>query len=126
MTKLTKKRVEQLDPRADGDFVVWDSELHGFGVRVWPSGKRTYIAKYRTREGRQRKMTLGQHSRVTAEQARAQAVQVLSAAAAGKDPAQTRSDFRNNPTVAVLADRYIEDHARPKKGAKSLWRTRPY
>ena len=34
-----------------GDYVVWDAELPGFGLRVWPSGKRAYIAQYSVRDG---------------------------------------------------------------------------
>lgn len=116
MAKLTKKRVEALQPKADGDYVVWDDELPGFGVRVWPSAKRTYIAKYRTRDGRrQRKATIGQHGRVTAEQARDEARLLLSEAQLGKDPAGARRAARSAPTMADLAKRYMDEHARPKK-----------
>ena len=114
MPKLTKRRVEAL-PRKTRDYVVWDDELRGFGVRVWPSGKRTYVVKYRTKEHRQRKETIGQHGTLTAEQARNQALQLLGAAMRGEDPARARRDARTAPTVSRLAQRYIEEHARPKK-----------
>ena len=115
MPKLTKRSVEALQPNAHGDYVVWDNELRGFGVRVWPSGKRTYVVKYRTREGRQRKITIGQHGPITAEQARGEALQFLGAANSGKDPARTRRETRTAPTVSHLAQRYMQEHAGPKK-----------
>ena len=115
MPKLTKRSVEELQPNAHGDYVVWDNELRGFGVRVWPSGKRTYVVKYRTREGRQRKITIGQHGPITAEQARGEALQFLGAANSGKDPARTRRETRTAPTVSHLAQRYMQEHAGPKK-----------
>ncbi len=46
MPKLTKRLVETLPVRT-GDYIVFDSEVNGFGVRVMPSGKRSYIVKYR-------------------------------------------------------------------------------
>jgi integrase len=113
--KLTKRFVEALEPATDGDVVAWDSELPGFGVRVWPSGKRTYILKYRTREGRQRKVTIGQHGLITAEQARVEALRQLSASKLGQDPALNRLEARKAPAMADLAERYIREHAAPKK-----------
>lgn len=38
--RLTKGVVEALPPRTDR-YVVWDSELKGFGVRVTPQGRKT-------------------------------------------------------------------------------------
>ena len=61
MAKLTKRVVEAIAAKSVADTVQWDSELPGFGIRVWPSGKRSYILKYRTAEGRQRKVTIGPH-----------------------------------------------------------------
>jgi hypothetical protein len=37
MSKLTKRVVERIKPDADGDVTVWDDEIAGFGIRVWPS-----------------------------------------------------------------------------------------
>ncbi|WP_294608887.1 hypothetical protein [uncultured Roseovarius sp.] len=40
MFKLTKRTVEALEIR-DQDYLVWDRDMRGFGVRIYPSGKRT-------------------------------------------------------------------------------------
>ena len=49
--KVTKRSVESL--LADARPVVWyDDKLAGFGVRVMPSGRRYYFARYRNRYGR--------------------------------------------------------------------------
>ncbi len=59
--KLTKRTVESIMP-ADQDILVWDESLPGFGVRVKPSGVRSYVVQYRNRKtGASRRMTLGQH-----------------------------------------------------------------
>ena len=34
MSKLTKRSVEMLEPRGK-DYLIWDTELSGFGVRVF-------------------------------------------------------------------------------------------
>ena len=44
MPKLTKRFVESIKP-GDREIIKWDTEVRGFGVRVQPSGRRTYILK---------------------------------------------------------------------------------
>src|SRR5262249_32443925 len=104
-------------PDPEHDRVIWDSEIHGFGLRLWPSGRRVYILKYRTIEGRQRKVTIGQHGLITAEQARKTALRWLGE---GRDPAGARSKTRNAPTLRALADRCMAEHAAVKKRPGSV------
>ena len=59
--KLSKTVVERIKT-ADQDVVVWDNSLPGFGVRVKPSGVRSYIIQYRNRNtSASRRLTIGQH-----------------------------------------------------------------
>lgn len=118
--KLTKRMVEGIRPRPDRDLIEWDTELHGFGVRVWPSGKRAYFVKYRTKDGRQRKPNIGIHGVWTAEQARDQARQWLAEAARGEDPASASRAGREAPSMAEFAERYLRKHARLHKKASSV------
>ncbi len=46
MPLLTQRVVEALTPRSQ-DYFVWDDDPHGFGVRVWPSGRKAFVVKYR-------------------------------------------------------------------------------
>ena len=71
MAKLTKRFVEAVEPQSEGH-VVWDDEYPGFGLRVYPSGKRSYIVQYRSR-GRSRRYTIGLHGIWTPETARREA-----------------------------------------------------
>lgn len=66
---LTKRYVESLKP-AGAPVVVFDAGLAGFGVRVMPSGHRSYFVQYRNKEGRSRWYTIGAHGKVTVDQAR--------------------------------------------------------
>ena len=49
--QITKSVVDRLKPRAS-EFTVWDAKLPGFGVRVRPSGTKSYVVVYRAGPGR--------------------------------------------------------------------------
>ena len=108
MTKLTKRTVEALKIEAK-DYFVWDSHIAGFGLRVMPSGAKTYQAQYR-KGGRTRRVSLGRHGKITAEQARKLAQEVMGSVAKGDNPAEDISQHRRAPTVAALCDRFFEQH----------------
>jgi integrase len=115
MPKLTKRTVDALKPHPDRDLVVFDSELSGFGVRVKSSGRKSYLIQYRNAGGRSRRLTLAGHGRLTPDEARDEAKQLLAAAARGQDPAEERHVALRAPTVAELAALYLERHAKPRK-----------
>jgi integrase len=106
MPKLTKSRVEAAG-RREKQFTLWCSELKGFGVFVQPSGSRTYFVDYRNRSGVRRRMTIGRHGTVTAEQARKLAIATLGDTVRGDDPAEQRATRRKTLTVKELCDRYL-------------------
>ena len=82
--KLTKRTVEAL--KASGaDAVYWDGELTGFGVRVRKSGRKNYVLQTRIR-GKLRWFTIGRHGRITAVEARAAALEILTQTKKGIDP----------------------------------------
>jgi len=76
MPKLTKSVVDAAAPRAK-QFTIWCSELKGFGVFVLPSGCCTYFVDYRNSSGVRRRMKIGRHGTITAEQARKLAIATL-------------------------------------------------
>jgi integrase len=108
--KLTKRAVESLKPEAAA-VVRYDDKLAGFGVRVMPSGRRFYFARYRNKHGRSRWFTIGEHGKVTADAARTMAQRILQTVAVdGRDPSGERVAFRPAPTVDDLLYRYIAEH----------------
>jgi integrase len=118
-TKLTKRLVESVKPN-DRDIFVWDAEVPGFGLRVWPSGKRVFIYQYRTKHGHTRRPLIGRYGSITVEQARRTARQWAADIQKGGDPGGERREARNAPTVAQLAVRYMAEHARLKKKPRSV------
>ena len=70
MPKLTKRTLDALQHSADKDVFVWDSELRGFGVRLKPSGTKTFLIQYRNEERRTRRFVIGQYDVLTVELAR--------------------------------------------------------
>ena len=108
MPKLTKRTVDALTSDAK-DYFVWDTLIAGFGVRVMPSGAKTYQAQYR-KGGRTRRIALGRHGNVTVEEARLLAKEVLGDVAKGENPAEDIAQHRKAPTVAALCERFFEAH----------------
>ena len=53
MPKLNKRVIDGAEPQ-DKDYVIWDDDLPGFGLRVFKSGKRSYLIQYRS-AGRSRR-----------------------------------------------------------------------
>jgi integrase len=119
--KLSKTVVERIKA-ADQDVVVWDNTLPGFGIRVKPSGVRSYIIQYRNRNtSASRRLTIGQHGPLlTFDQAKKQARAMLADAMRGEDPVEIRKTARRAPSIADLAIDYLERHAVPKKRPKSV------
>ena len=83
--KITKRIVDAAK-LAEKRYVLWDSDVKGFGLRVAPSGRKTYALKTRVR-GEQRWMDIGVHgSPWTAETARERAKELLREVASGRRP----------------------------------------
>ncbi len=101
-------RVVDVLPVEDRDIVYWDADLPGFGVRVYATGSKTYLVQGRGRAG-SRRVALGRHGVVTAEEARKRGAEVLARIRAGKDP-ESGAGPSGGPTVADLAERYLREH----------------
>ena len=99
------------------DTVFWDRELTGFGVRVYPSGGKVFVAQARGPDGpdkpnRPRRITVGRHPVLSAEQARQRAALIIARVKAGEDPVPLPlpAKYAGGPTVTDLANRYLEEH----------------
>lgn len=110
--KITKATIDRLGS-SGRDAIHWDSEVRRFGLRMKPSGVKSYLVQYRNAQGRSRKLTFGQHGTWTPEQARQEAKRLLRLVDQGHDPAEQRAVEREAITVSQFCDDYME---RARKG----------
>lgn len=115
--RLTKRAVDALQPR-DKPYVAYDADLTGFGLRIMPSGVKSWIAEYRPDGGgrgvAKKRVTLGKVGALTPEQARRAASELLARVRLGADPAAEKADRRDAPTVGGLIDAFIVEHVEGK------------
>jgi integrase len=115
--KLSKRTIDAAKP-SEARYVLWDTELKGFGVRVESSGLKSFLVRYR-HLGRRRFLSLGRFGEITPEQARLLAQKALSKVREGADPADERSRDREAITVKKLVERFLADHVEEKRKSKT-------
>jgi integrase len=119
--RITKRAVEALKPNRR-EFTAWDDNVTGFGVRVRPSGAKSYVVVYRAGSGRGapvRRYTIAAIGKITPQGARARAKAILGAVAHGHDPADQKTVERGTPTLAELADRFMSEHVAAKRKGRT-------
>ena len=133
--RLTKRTVDALPPSERTTFDLYtDTDLPGFGLKVFPSGTKKYFYEY-GEHGKRRRMTLGAHGPLTPDQARKIAKDRMAAVVQGRDPIEERRARREMPTFGSWVDTYLEEAARRKKSvrddrsylgqARKRWGSRP-
>ena len=120
--KLTKRVVDTALPSARR-YTLFDSEVKGFGVRVYPSGKKSWIFEYRAGEGGRRvaksRVTIGSTVDFTPDQARKQAELIRAQTKTGRDPQGERLRRRQAVTVEEVSRQFLEVYVRPKRGKRT-------
>lgn len=114
---ITKRRVDALKA-ADREYFVWDRDLKGFGLRVQPTGEKSYVVKYRAGSGRNaptRRVTLGPVGRLTPDEARKLGKSTLGSVAHGLDPAALRAADRRAAPLKEMAELFLAEHVEAKR-----------
>jgi integrase len=134
--KFTKQNLDELKP-AGKEYFVWSADLPGFGVRVLPSGKRSWLVQFRVGDGRSIRKTIGSTKVVPLSMAEARAQELLSHARVyGIDlMAQERADAlaklkRRDSRLGSIVSAYLaEPETRQKRSfgeieryLKAVWR----
>jgi integrase len=118
--KLTKRAVDSALPRASR-YTIFDSEIRGFGLRVFPSGQKSWIFEYKGAEGGRRattrRVTIGAIGKVTPDEARKLADTLRARVRMGDDPQREKKSKRLAPTLAELADSFQKTHVTAKRKA---------
>jgi integrase len=96
---------------------IWCDRLPGFGVRVSPSGSRSYVIRYRTAAGTERLLTIGKVEVLHPDEAREMARDKFKEVAQGMDPKADRDKLRDAPSVVDLAGRFLAEHANKKRAS---------
>lgn len=112
-TKLTKTYVDRIGPGAKDQF-HWDAEVKGFGLRVTPAGKITFIVQGRVAGSESAiRITVGAYGVFTVDQARDDAREHLRSMRRGIDPRDARkADEAMRVTLQSVCDSYV---SRPQK-----------
>ncbi|MEN8236929.1 MAG: site-specific integrase [Pseudomonadota bacterium] len=118
--KLTKRTVESSVPGATKRTLIWDTEITGFCVRIYPTGRKTYFFQYRNPQRQTKFLKLGVHGNVTTEQARETAKQLALKVSAGEDPSVKKVPVAGNHNMEELAQKYLKLHAEKDKSPKSI------
>jgi integrase len=117
--RISKRSVDALScPPGKDREVLWDDDLAGFGVVVFPSGAKSYVVQYR-QNGTSRRANLGKHGRLTPDEARSEAKKLLGAVETGLDPIADKKAARGVITLREAAKLYLERHVDPKKKVRT-------
>ena len=116
--RLTDSYVKKAPAPPANNWVIYDTEVAGFGLRVTAAGARSFILNYRTRGGKERRYTIGDATNWQCTAARKIAKEIRRKLPDGYDPLATIEAERGAKTVAGMCARFIEDHL-PELRAKT-------
>jgi len=117
--RISKRSVDALQCNAEKDRVfLWDDALAGFGVAAFPTGRKVYVAQYR-QHGRSRRVAIGEHGRLTPDEARSKAKAILGAAESGADLIEERRAAREVRTFAAVAEDFLSIHVAAKRKGRT-------
>ena len=112
---LNASTLKALAPPPVGSVDHFDDLTPGLSLRITSNDVRTWTVFFRDKNGRQKRLTLGRYPAVTLADARELAREAQRSVAKGGDPVAEKRAAREVLTFGELAERYIEDHAKPNK-----------
>ena len=96
---------------AEKSWIAWDDKVTGFGVRVHPTGIKSFIVNFRTRAGGRnalnKRLVIGKVGQMLPGHARQRARKIIERAACGDDPQQARAETLAMPTLAAAFEAYM-------------------
>ncbi len=114
--KITKRYIDSAKYKGDGSSqdIRWDDQLPGFGLRLYPTGRKSFVLSYRS-NGRKHIMTVGGYSAITLDQGRKKARKYLANILDGGDPLESRKKASQGSTVRALCEEYLDRYAKVRK-----------
>jgi pyruvate-formate lyase len=111
--KLNEKTVREAR-NLGRDYHIFDTDVHGFSITIYPSGNRAFTLDYRI-AGCQRKMTIGRWPEWNTVAACERAKELRRDIDEGIDPLSLRETLREAPRVpAGQRRRFAGDDRQPK------------
>ena len=121
MKLLSSRIVEKLVVQKDT--VYWDRHLTGFGVRVYPTGSKVYVAQARGPRGAKR-VAIGRHGVINTDEARKRAALVIARVKAGEEAVPKPMKPASGPTVAEVAARFLAEYVEVRCKPRTVLKTR--
>ncbi|MFP6733056.1 MAG: site-specific integrase, partial [Rhodospirillales bacterium] len=110
---LTHKSINGFKYRGGWD-VRWDDKVTGLGLRVYASGKKSFVLSYRF-NGEKKLMTLGAYGVLTVDKARTYAQKALVQVKEDIDPKEVKGRASKGETFEDLSKSYIDRYAKVHK-----------
>jgi integrase len=104
-TKITEELVKTTAVPAAGSTSIWDTDITGFGLRVYSKGTRSFFYDYRL-NGRGKRISIGKYPAWNAARARIRAKELRQLVDKGGDPAGEKRERREAATMRDLAERF--------------------
>jgi integrase len=99
--KFTKASIASLQlPPGKTDFIMFDTETAGFGIRLRAGGRRTWVAQLRI-GGHTRRISIGSVGRIELDVARATAKRFFAESILGTDPIAARAEAKARAATTV-------------------------
>jgi integrase len=116
VSSLTERVAKAAKP-AKARYTIPDGKVSGLGLRVEPSGLKTFIVRYRSNGGGrgapERLMVIGRYGpTMTVNQARQEAGRILAIVKLGGDPGAERHQKRGMPTFGEVAEEFLNEAAK--------------
>ncbi|MCY4626400.1 MAG: Arm DNA-binding domain-containing protein, partial [Acidobacteria bacterium] len=122
---LTPQAIKALIPLAR-PWIAWDDQVTGFGVKVHPTGAKSFILNYRARgkgrPARHRRVVIGGTDSMAPDFARRRARQLLRQVARGEDPVPERGAEHRLPTLAEAFEEYLAANPDRKEQTARFYR----
>lgn len=121
--KISKRTVDAAQAAAFR-YVLWDADLKGFGLRVEPSGVKSFIARYRPgargRTAPKRFMTIGRYGVLTPDDARRRAKEILGRRRMARTRPMPSQRSGRQPVSATLPRRSWRITSEKKRKPKTI------
>jgi integrase len=107
--------IRSIKPPSSGTVDYFDDLTPGLSLRITANDVRTWTVFYRDKNARQKRLTLGRYPAVKLVDARELARDAQRSVAHGGDPVTEKRTAREALTFGKLAEKYIEEYAKPNK-----------